>query len=146
MILKRKRFVWKLNLCWKKLKSNNFGQNFILVRQNFLVGIFFWSENNFGLNFFWFKYFVGWREKIVGQKIILVGNSVGWKSLLDLKWAEQDISIYNLANQKGNKNIKMHENENLAWMLLLSPVQIVRKQRNPFVSWIEGMKGHYIGS
>ena len=85
MILKRKRFVWKLNLCWKKLKSKNFGQNFILVRQNFLVGIFFWSENNFGLNFFWFKHFVGWRKKIVGQKIILVGNSVGWKSLLDLK-------------------------------------------------------------
>ena len=85
MILKRKRFVWKLNLCWKKLKSKNFGQNFILVRQNFLVGIFFWSENNFGRNFFWFKHFVGWREKIVGQKIILVGNSVGWKSLLDLK-------------------------------------------------------------
>jgi hypothetical protein len=63
MILKRKRFVWKLNLCWKKLKSKNFGQNFILVRQNFLVGIFFWSENNFGQNFFWFKQFVGWREK-----------------------------------------------------------------------------------
>ena len=36
------------------------------------------------------------------------------------KGKKQDISNWNLANQEGNKNIKMDEIENLAWILLRS--------------------------
>ena len=36
------------------------------------------------------------------------------------KGKKQDISNWNLANQEGNKNIKMDEIENLAWILLCS--------------------------
>ena len=36
------------------------------------------------------------------------------------KGKKQDISNWNLASQEGNKNIKMDEIENLAWILLRS--------------------------
>ena len=39
------------------------------------------------------------------------------------KGKKQDISNWNLANQEGNKNIKMYEIENLAWILLRSDQQ-----------------------